>query len=438
MTTTSPYDNISIQRSYSHSHQPRRIYLQYLAQMSIFASKKYIPRARKTSSKDTLASSLQNVSESNADDTANVSTSKAANINPIGARDDQRSATCWSWLTDSDKCHDGIIETTLPFDERHKRFKHPLLCFSKIPRMRRVKLIPEKNKSKKADEAAFLPSVEQARPILCAEEDEVLEFPTSIDPSRIDPFIREDSANWDENMSVVQMHEWLPPSHVSLQLLSSTDDISRAPSNSAGSTKSFKDDEVSFDPIVFDPDIFDKNNIFRGCNKDELQTDTVNQRVENKEPEDATTPSTAADTSFFGESTHFSTSPEDRMEASGTPILPSTDSFLTDDELEGLKIELSTCISFESTEDAQYFASDELTEVFPAVVLPPSDTENSGNVSDLLSLPSFPSTSWDQEGEDSSSDQLKESTGDEGTNDSEFSCWNFAALPMLVGTMPGC
>ena len=297
-------------------------------------------------------------------------------------------------------------------------------------------MIPEKKGSKEADEAAFFPSVEQTRPILFAEEDEVLEFPTSIDPSRIDAFIREDSANWDENMSVVQMYEWLPPSRVSLQLLSS-DDISRAPSNSAGGTTSFENDKVSFDPIAFDPDKFDKNNIFRGCNKDKLHTETVNHRVENKKQDDATTPSTAADTSFFGESTNFSTSPEDRMEASGTPILISTDSCLTE-ELEGLKIELSTCVSFESTEDAQYFASDELTEVFPDVISPPSNAENSGNVSDLLSLSSFPSTSWDQEGEDSSSGQLKESTGDEGTDDSEFSCWNFAALPMLVATMPGC
>lgn len=332
---------------------------------------------------------------------------------------DKQRSTCWSWLSENEKEHEGIIETTLPFDKRHRQFKHPLLCFSKMPKIKKVKMLPKKSDT----DIEFFPSIEQARPILCSEDEDEIQQEFSGSIHQIDAFIREDDAGWDDNMSVVEMHEWLPPSYVSLQLLSNEKGIMvNLPSMKPWGMKTFEDDEASFDPVAFNPNSYDDNNIFRG--NDDVSTS--GPQDPNQEKENATTPSTVVESSYFSEKDELDLQVEDKCN------LPSSDILLTE-ELNGLDIELGTFHSFDSfdfnddsTEDAQYFGSDKLTEVFPHVVSPTCGHANNSDADELLSLPSFPSSSWDQD-EDTRSEQGKESQ-DDTTDDIIVSCWKFGAL----------
>lgn len=432
MATTSNA-TVRIHRPYSHKHQPRRINLQYIAEMSFFAS------STKKIFKTTL--STDDVAQTNV---VSTSTSKKNDGNMIKSNPTKpRSPGCWSWLTE-DKDFDGIIETTKPFGEHHafSSSRNPLLCIVKIPNLKKAttKIISRKKKiSSRRGNYTFSP-IDQAKPILGGHDNvgDIQEADSSIDPLNIDTFIRD--AGWDENLSVVEMHEWLPTNQVSLQLFSSESDSVK---------RSFEQEDSSlssFDLEAFNANSFSDNNVFRWSEY------------------------TAPDTSFFSQDTFISKDGDEEESDSSSqnkslPAVETTSTQNTSADVQEL-LNITQSNSFDTVEfyeeeeervadsdsTSAYFSSDNLTQVHPQIVPSVSSSVASSirgsEIDDLLSIPSFPSSSsWDGDDDDEEDIIIFEhpvaeivdaadhdvATSDEVTTEAAyFSCLEFGGFLMLM------
>ena len=439
MATTSNA-TVRIHRPYSHKHQPRRINLQYIAEMSFFAS------STKKIFKTTL--STDDVAQTNV---VSTSTSKKNGGNMTKSNPTKpRSPRCWSWLTE-DKDFDGIIETTKPFGEHHafSSSRNPLLCIVKIPNLKKAttKIISRKKKIASRRGNYTFPPIDQAKPILGGHDNvgDIQEADSSIDPLNIDTFIRD--AGWDENLSVVEMHEWLPTNQVSLQLFSSESDSVK---------RSFEQDDASlssFDLEAFNANNFSDNNVFRWSDYEVV-----------------TTPSTAPDTSFFSQDTFISKDgdEEESNSSSQSKSLPAVETTSTENTSTGVQelLNITQSNSFDTVEfyeeeeervadsdsTSAYFSSDNLAQVHPQIVPSVSSSVASSirgsEIDDLLSIPSFPSSSsWDGDDDDEEDIMIFEhpvaeivdaadhdvATSDEGTTEAAyFSCMEFGGFLMLM------
>ena len=435
MATTS-IAAIRIHRPYSYKHQPRRINLQYIAEMSFLAQTNVVSTS--TSKKND----------------GNMTKSKPAKKDvPDTYREEPRSPRCWSWLTE-DKDFDGIIETTKPFGEHHafSSSRNPLLCIVKIPNLKKAttKIISRKKKIASRRGNYTFPPIDQAKPILGGHDNigDVQEAVSSIDPLNIDTFIRQSDASWDENLSVVEMHEWLPTNQVSLQLLSSDSDSVK---------RSFEQEDASlssFDLEAFNANNFSDNNVFRWS-----------------EYEVVTTPSTVPDTSFFSQDTCISKDGDEEesdscSENKSLPAAETTPTQNTSADVQEL-LDITQSNSFDTVEfyeeeeervadsdsTSAYFSSDNLTQVHPQIVPSVSSSVASSirasEVDDLLSIPSFPSSSsWDGGDDDEEDINILENpvaeiadaahhdvaTSDEVTTTEAayFSCLEFGGFLMLM------
>jgi len=407
MTTTSiathRYEvrDIRIHRPYSHKHQPRRITLQYIAEMSFLASS--AKKIFKTRSTDDIAQlNIASTSTSEKNDDKKTKSNPAMNDYSGVYYEEPRSRTCWSRLSE-DKDFDGIIETTKPYEHfsSSRNPFTPFLCIStKIPNLKKVttKIISRTKKIESQRDKCTFPIIDQAKPILGKNDISDDQEADSIDPQNIDAFIRESDAGWDENMSVVEMHEWLPTNQVSLQLLASDSDSIK---------KSFGEDAslASFDLEAFNTNSFSDTNVFR-----------------RSEYEVVTTPCTVPDTSFFSEE---GSKDDDEEESESTSqdkslavaeITPTQNSSADVQEL----LNITQSNSFDTVEfyeqeagsvasnsdtTSAYFSSDNLTQVHPQIVPSVSSSVASSirgsEADDLLSIPSFPSSSsWDGDDDD--------------------------------------
>lgn len=449
----------TIYRPYSYKYQPRRINLKYIAEMSFL-----VPN----SSSDDIAQSNVTSNSTKEKKVANNKTkSKPAKKEAFAQYQGKESYSpkCWSWLTD-DKDFDGIIETTKPFEKRHEHFgsKNPLLCIIKIPNLKTFsqKIACRKKMSDSHRDRCTFPSIDQAKPILGADEDESSknQEADSIDPHNVDAFIREDDASWDENLSVVEMHEWLPSKPISLQLLTSD--------SHSNNKQSFEDGDSleSFDLEAFNPNHFLANNVFRQSGFEII-----------------TTPSTAPDTSFFSDCDSKDDDKEEMDTSDGDassskkekrPTNETDPTSETSASPEGIRVDIQGLLnitqsnSFDTVEfyeedeeglagdsdtTSAYFSSDNLTQVHPHIVPSVSSSVASSikgsEADDLLSIPSFPSSSsWDDDEEE---DQLvfedqDEEAADENNFDREeltsngiatteaayFSCFKFGGFLSLM------
>ena len=403
----------TIYRPYSYKYQPRRINLKYIAEMSFLAS---------NSTRNDIAQSNMISNSTKEKNVANNKTeSKPAKKEGSGTYQEKESHSpkCWSWLTD-DKDFDGIIETTKPFEKRHEHFgsKNPLLCIVNIPSLKKFtqKIASRKEMGESRRDRCTFPSIDQAKPILGGDEDESCDNQEadSIDPRNVDAFIREDDASWNENLSVVEMHEWLPSKPISLQLMTS---------DSQSVKKSFGDDAsfASFDLEAFNANHFSANNVFRQSGYEII-----------------TTPSTVPDTSFFSdcdsndddkEETEASDGVESSSKEKKRPKSETDPTSETNASPEGIRVDIQGLLnitqsnSFDTVEfyeedeegladdsdtTSAYLSSDNLTQVYPHIVPSVSSSVASSimgsEASDLLSIPSFPSSSsWDDDEEE---DQL--------------------------------
>ena len=403
--------------------------------MSFFAS------STKKIFKTTL--STDDVAQTNV---VSTSTSKKNDGNMIKSNPTKpRSPGCWSWLTE-DKDFDGIIETTKPFGEHHafSSSRNPLLCIVKIPNLKKAttKIISRKKKiSSRRGNYTFSP-IDQAKPILGGHDNvgDIQEADSSIDPLNIDTFIRD--AGWDENLSVVEMHEWLPTNqvHVSLQLFSSESDSVK---------RSFEQEDASlssFDLEAFNANNFSDNNVFRWSEY------------------------TAPDTSFFSQDTFISKDGDEEESDSSSqnkslPAVETTSTQNTSADVQEL-LNITQSNSFDTVEfyeeeeervadsdsTSAYFSSDNLTQVHPQIVPSVSSSVASSirgsEIDDLLSIPSFPSSSsWDGDDDDEEDIIIFEhpvaeivdaadhdvATSDEVTTEAAyFSCLEFGGFLMLM------
>ena len=364
-----------------------------------------------------------------------------------------RSPRCWSWLTE-DKDFDGIIETTKPFGEHHafSSSRNPLLCIVKIPNLKKAttKIISRKKKIASRRGNYTFPPIDQAKPILGGHDNvgDVQEADSSIDPLNIDTFIRD--ASWDENLSVVEMHEWLPTNQVSLQLFSSESDSVK---------RSFEQEDASlssFDLEAFNANIFSDNNVFRRPKYEAVTT--------------TPTCSTVPDTSFFSQDTFISKDGDEEESDSSSqnkslPAVETTSTQNTSTDVQEL-LNITQSNSFDTVEfyeeeeervadsdsTSAYFSSDNLTQVHPQIVPSVSSSVASSirgsEIDDLLSIPSFPSSSsWDGDDDDEEDIIIFEhpvaeivdaanhdvATSDEVTTEAAyFSCLEFGGFLMLM------
>ena len=425
MATTST----TIYRPYSYKYQPRCINLKYIAEMSFLAP---------NSTNDDIA--RRNVT-SNSTKEKNIANNKTKS-NPAKKdssftyqEKEPRSPTCWSWLT-NDKEIDGIIETIKPFEKRHEHFggKNPLLCIIKIPHLKKVtkKITSRKKMSESRRDRFTFPSIDQAKPILGGDEDENNnQEPNSINPRNIDAFIREDDASWDENLSVVEMHEWLPSKPISLQLLTS---------DSGSIKKSFEDDAsfASFDLEAFNANNFSDNNVFRATPSTATDTsffsegdskDDYKEEEEEEDDDDDDDDAPGEDNATFEEkhpqTNETNASPEEsRVDIQELLNITQSNSF---DTVEFYEEDEEGAASGSGTTSA-YFSSDNLAQVYPHIVPSVSSSVASSirgsEADDLLSIPSFPSSSsWDDDEEEEQlvfEDQNAEVADNKNTAQEEF------------------
>lgn len=451
----------TIYRPYSYKYQPRCINLKYIAEMSFLASN--------STSNDIAQSNMISNSKKKKNVANNKTESKPAKKDssvPCQEKE-SHSPKCWSWLTD-DKDFDGIIETTRPFEKRHEHFgsKNPLLCIVNIPSLKKFtqKITSRKRMSESRRDRCTFPSIDQAKPILGGDEDESSDNQEadSIDPRNVDAFIREDDASWNENLSVVEMHEWLPSKPISLQLMTS---------DSQSIKKSFGDDAsfASFDLEAFNANHFSANNVFRQSGYEII-----------------TTPSTVPDTSFFSdcdsndddkEETEASdgAAPSSKAKEEKRPKSETDPTSETTASPEGIRVDIQGLLnitqsnSFDTVEfyeedeerladdsdtTSAYFSSDNLTQVHPHIVPSVSSSVASSimgsEAGDLLSIPSFPSSSsWDgdedgdqfvfqdqdaEAADENNFDQeeLTTSNGISTTEAAYFSCFKFGGFLSLM------
>ena len=445
----------TIYRPYSYKYQPRCISLTYIAEMSFLASNSTSGAIAQ------LNATSNSTEEKNIDN--NKTKSKPAKKDSSYQENESRSPKCWSWLTD-DKDFDGIIETTKSFEKRHEHFgsKSPLLCLVKIPNLNLKKVAQKIASRKKMSDShrnrCTFPSIDQAVPILGVDEDENNnQEADSIDPRNVDAFIREDDASWDENLSVVEMHEWLPTKPMSLQLLTSD---SRSNSEKHDATLE------AFDLEAFDANYFPStNNIFRQSGIEIIAT-----------------PSTVPNTSFFSDydSKDGNKEEEDASDEDSHTEEKNKEKNTQSNETNASesRVDTSTCIqellnitqsnSFDTVEFYEegeegaasdsdtisaYFSSDNLTQVHPRIVPSVSSSVASSirgsEADDLLSIPSFPSSSsWDDDEEEDllvfenrdaevgkvieeNIDQ-KDLTGIATTEAAYFSCFKFGGFLSLM------
>ena len=442
MATTSNA-TVRIHRPYSHKHQPRRINLQYIAEMSFFASSTKKIFKTTLSTDDVAQTNVVSTSTSKKNDGNMTKISPAKKDVLDTYHEEPRSPRCWSWLTE-DKDFDGIIETTKPFGEHHafSSSRNPLLCIVKIPNLKKAttKIISRKKKIASRRGNYTFPPIDQAKPILGGHDNvgDIQEADSSIDPLNIDTFIRD--AGWDENLSVVEMHEWLPANQVSLQLFSSESDSVK---------RSFEQEDSSlssFDLEAFNANSFSDNNVFRWSEY------------------------TAPDTSFFSQDTFISKDGDEEESDSSSqnkslPAIETTSTQNTSADVQEL-LNITQSNSFDTVEfyeeeeervadsdsTSAYFSSDNLTQVHPQIVSSVSSSVASSirgsEIDDLLSIPSFPSSSsWDGDDDDEEDIMIFEhpvaeivdaadhdvATSDEGTTEAAyFSCMEFGGFLMLM------
>lgn len=380
---------------------------------------------------------------------------------------ESHSPKCWSWLTD-DKDFDGIIETTRPFEKRHEHFgsQNPLLCIVNIPNLKKFtqKIASRKKMSESRRDKCTFPSVDQTKPMLGVDESESTgsnnQEADSIDPRNIDAFIREDDASWNENISVVEMHEWLPSKPISLQLMTSD---SQSVKKSFGNDASF----ASFDLEAFNANHFSANNVFRQSGYEII-----------------TTPSTVPDTSFFSDCDSSDDDKEETEASDGAapsskeekrPKCEADPTSETTASPEGIRVDIQGLLnitqsnSFDTVEfyeedeegladdsdtTSAYFSSDNLTQVHPHIVPSVSSSVASSimgsEAGDLLSIPSFPSSSsWDVDEEEDQlvfqdqdaeaadennfdQEELTTSNGISTTEAAYFSCFKFGGFLSLM------
>lgn len=243
------------------------------------------------------------------------------------------------------------------------------------------------------------------------------------------------------------MHEWLPTNQVSLQLLSSDSDSVK---------RSFGQEDASFssfDLEAFNANNFSDNNVFRWS-----------------EYEVVTTPSTVPDTSFFSQDTCVSKGGDEEESDSSSqnkslPAAETTPSQNTSADIQQL-LNITHSNSFDTVEfyeeeeervadsdsTSAYFSSDNLTQVHPQIAPSVSSSVASSirgsEVDDLLSVPSFPSSSsWDGDDDDEEDIIIFENpvaeivdaadhdavTSDEVTTEAAyFSCLEFGGFLMLM------
>lgn len=443
----------TIYRPYSYKYQPRCISLTYIAEMSFLAPN------------STSGAIAQLNATSNSTEEKNVANNKtkskpAKKDSPSHQENESRSPKCWSWFTD-DKDFDGIIETTKSFEKRHEHFgsKSPLLCLVKIPNLKKVaqKIASRKKMSDSHRDRCTFPSIDQAVPILGGDEDEINnQEADSIDPRNVDAFIREDDASWDENLSVVEMHEWLPTKPMSLQLLTS-DTCSHS-----SSKKSFEDDATlkAFDLEAFNANYF-STNIFRQSEFEIVTTPSTapntsffsdyDSKDDNKEGEDASDEdSHTEEKNTQSNETNASPAPEEsRVNIQELLNITQSNSFDTVEFYE----EGEEGAASDSDTISAYFSSDNLTQVHPRIVPSVSSSVASSikgsEADDFLSIPSFPSSSsWDDDEEEDllvfenrdaevakvieENNDQKDLTGIATTEAAYFSCFKFGGFLSLM------
>lgn len=433
--------------TFRFENQPRRINLRYIAEMSFLSSLTF------TSDDITQPHNSTSTSTSTKENKV-VHTTKSKPVKKGGfdtqGEEELRSPKCWSWFTDY-KDFDGIIETNKPFPRRHEHYgssKNPLLCIVKLHNLKKVtkKIALKKKTIESYRENCSLPTIDQAKPILSEKDNESDDQEADyINPQNIDAFIREEDASWNENLSVVEMHEWLPTKPVFLQLLTSDSDSVK---------RSFDDDAslASFDLEAFNSNNFSDNNVFRQSGFEIIRT-----------------PSTAPDTSFFSEGDSKDNGGGEDSSASERKNLPSIEKNTTAEDAradvqELLNITQSNSfdtvefyeeeeegVAVDSDAASAYFSSDNLTQVHPHIVSSVSPSVASSirgsEADELLSIPSFPSSSsWDGD-DDEEEDQFI--FGDQGVENADrddkeglngiatteaayFSCFKFGGFLTLM------